>query len=156
MAKTRPPLVRLADLTPGQAGDFFVLLVEKTRGAKKDGQGCPRCHALGSEAKSEIARAEHVLSAAIADLSAGRMILVVDDAAQPRQGEVCVAAQLTTPEHIGFHDAITPSALYLRETERLEIGLVGLSPAARHPDQLEATRGARRLPRGAAQASAAQ
>jgi len=55
-----------------------------------------------SEAKSQIARAEHSLNAAIADLSAGRMILVVDDAAQPRQGEICVAAQLTTPEHIGF------------------------------------------------------
>ena len=24
-------------------------------------------------------------------------------------------------EHIGFHDAIVPSALYLRETERLEV-----------------------------------
>jgi 5,10-methylenetetrahydromethanopterin reductase len=39
-------------------------------------------------------------------------------------------------EHIGFHDAIAPSALYSRETERLEIGLVGLSPAARHPGLL--------------------
>jgi alkanesulfonate monooxygenase SsuD/methylene tetrahydromethanopterin reductase-like flavin-dependent oxidoreductase (luciferase family) len=36
-------------------------------------------------------------------------------------------------EHIGFHDAVTPSLLYLRETERLEIGLVGFSPASRHP-----------------------
>jgi 3,4-dihydroxy 2-butanone 4-phosphate synthase / GTP cyclohydrolase II len=55
-----------------------------------------------SDTKSQIARAEHSLQAAIADLSAGRMILVVDDLEQPRQGEVCVAAQLTTPEHIGF------------------------------------------------------
>jgi 5,10-methylenetetrahydromethanopterin reductase len=39
-------------------------------------------------------------------------------------------------EHIGFHDAIAPSLLYLRETERLEIGLVGLSPASRHPGLL--------------------
>jgi alkanesulfonate monooxygenase SsuD/methylene tetrahydromethanopterin reductase-like flavin-dependent oxidoreductase (luciferase family) len=36
-------------------------------------------------------------------------------------------------EHIGFHDAIVPSALYLRETERLEIGVVGISTAGRHP-----------------------
>jgi 3,4-dihydroxy 2-butanone 4-phosphate synthase/GTP cyclohydrolase II len=57
---------------------------------------------VNSQAKTEIARAEQSLNAAIADLSAGRMILVVDDTAQPRQGEVCVAAQLTTPEHIGF------------------------------------------------------
>src|SRR5262245_45419281 len=39
-------------------------------------------------------------------------------------------------EHIGFHDAIAPSVLYLRETTRLDIGLVGLSPAARHPGLL--------------------
>jgi 5,10-methylenetetrahydromethanopterin reductase len=36
-------------------------------------------------------------------------------------------------EHIGFHDAIVPSALYLHETERLEICVVGLSTAGRHP-----------------------
>jgi alkanesulfonate monooxygenase SsuD/methylene tetrahydromethanopterin reductase-like flavin-dependent oxidoreductase (luciferase family) len=36
-------------------------------------------------------------------------------------------------EHIGFHDAIVPSALYLRETERLEVGVVGICTASRHP-----------------------
>jgi alkanesulfonate monooxygenase SsuD/methylene tetrahydromethanopterin reductase-like flavin-dependent oxidoreductase (luciferase family) len=36
-------------------------------------------------------------------------------------------------EHIGFHDAIVPSAIYLRETERLEVSVVGLSTAGRHP-----------------------
>ncbi len=36
-------------------------------------------------------------------------------------------------EHIGLHDAIVPSALYLRETERLEVGVVGISTAGRHP-----------------------
>lgn len=36
-------------------------------------------------------------------------------------------------EHIGFHDAVVPSAVYLRATKRLEVGLVGLSAAARHP-----------------------
>jgi alkanesulfonate monooxygenase SsuD/methylene tetrahydromethanopterin reductase-like flavin-dependent oxidoreductase (luciferase family) len=36
-------------------------------------------------------------------------------------------------EHIGFHDAIVPSAVYLRETERLEVGVVGISTAGRHP-----------------------
>jgi len=39
-------------------------------------------------------------------------------------------------EHIGFHDAIAPSVLYARETARLELGLVGLSPASRHPGLL--------------------
>jgi alkanesulfonate monooxygenase SsuD/methylene tetrahydromethanopterin reductase-like flavin-dependent oxidoreductase (luciferase family) len=36
-------------------------------------------------------------------------------------------------EHIGFHDAVVPSALYLRETERLEVVVVGISAAGRHP-----------------------
>jgi len=36
-------------------------------------------------------------------------------------------------EHIGFHDAIVPTALYLRETERLEVAVVGISTAGRHP-----------------------
>lgn len=36
-------------------------------------------------------------------------------------------------EHIGFHDAVVPSAMYLQQTQRLEIGLVGLSAAGRHP-----------------------
>jgi alkanesulfonate monooxygenase SsuD/methylene tetrahydromethanopterin reductase-like flavin-dependent oxidoreductase (luciferase family) len=39
-------------------------------------------------------------------------------------------------EHIGFHDAIVPSTAYLRATRRLEIGLVGLSTAGRHPGVL--------------------
>ena len=36
-------------------------------------------------------------------------------------------------EHIGFHDAVVPSAVYLRATRRLEVGAVGLSTAGRHP-----------------------
>jgi alkanesulfonate monooxygenase SsuD/methylene tetrahydromethanopterin reductase-like flavin-dependent oxidoreductase (luciferase family) len=38
-----------------------------------------------------------------------------------------------TAEHIGFHDAVVPSVMYMRATKRLEIGLVGLSTAGRHP-----------------------
>ena len=38
MPKTKPPLVRLCDLAPGQLGDFFVLLAEKIRGARRDGK----------------------------------------------------------------------------------------------------------------------
>ncbi len=36
-------------------------------------------------------------------------------------------------EHVGFHDAVVPSTMYLRATKRLEVGLVGLSTATRHP-----------------------
>ncbi|MGD9999758.1 MAG: LLM class flavin-dependent oxidoreductase [Ilumatobacteraceae bacterium] len=38
-----------------------------------------------------------------------------------------------TAEHLGFHDAVVPSSVYLAKTERIEIGLVGLSTASRHP-----------------------
>jgi alkanesulfonate monooxygenase SsuD/methylene tetrahydromethanopterin reductase-like flavin-dependent oxidoreductase (luciferase family) len=36
-------------------------------------------------------------------------------------------------EHLGFHDAMVPSAVYLTRTHRLNIGLVGISTAGRHP-----------------------
>jgi alkanesulfonate monooxygenase SsuD/methylene tetrahydromethanopterin reductase-like flavin-dependent oxidoreductase (luciferase family) len=35
-------------------------------------------------------------------------------------------------EHIGFHDAVVPSAAYLAMTERIDVGIVGLGPASRH------------------------
>ena len=38
MSKSKPQLVRLHEMIPGQAGDFFVLLAEKTRGARRDGK----------------------------------------------------------------------------------------------------------------------
>lgn len=36
-------------------------------------------------------------------------------------------------EHIGFHDAVVPSATYLARTQRVEVGIVGIGPASRHP-----------------------
>jgi len=39
-------------------------------------------------------------------------------------------------EHLGFHDAMVPSAMYAATTERIEIGIVGLSAASRHPGLL--------------------
>ena len=38
MAKAKPSLVRLSEMTPGQGGDFFALLAERVRGARKDGK----------------------------------------------------------------------------------------------------------------------
>src|SRR5437870_3472423 len=43
MSNAKPPLVRLAEMTAGQAGDFFALLVERTRGARKDGKPFYTC-----------------------------------------------------------------------------------------------------------------
>ena len=38
-----------------------------------------------------------------------------------------------TAEHLGFHDGIVPTAAYAGVTERIELGIVGLSTAGRHP-----------------------
>jgi 3'-5' exoribonuclease len=38
MSRAKPPLVRLCELEPGQAGDFFVLLAGRTKGATRDGK----------------------------------------------------------------------------------------------------------------------
>src|SRR5438094_10367461 len=38
MSRAKPPLLRLHELTPGQHGDFFALLVDKTKGATRDGK----------------------------------------------------------------------------------------------------------------------
>jgi 3'-5' exoribonuclease len=38
MPRSKLPLVRLRDLVPGQAGDFFALLAERIKGATRDGK----------------------------------------------------------------------------------------------------------------------
>jgi 3'-5' exoribonuclease len=43
MARSKPPLVRLGDLTPGQCADFFALLTERTRGETRDGRPFYTC-----------------------------------------------------------------------------------------------------------------
>ena len=43
MARAKPSLARLRDLTPGQSADFFVLLTERTRGTTRDGKPFYTC-----------------------------------------------------------------------------------------------------------------
>ena len=43
MAKSKPVQARLSDLTPGQFGDFFALLAEKTKGATREGKAYYAC-----------------------------------------------------------------------------------------------------------------
>lgn len=38
MSKSKPTLTRLHEMTPGQGGDFFVLLAERVKGARRDGK----------------------------------------------------------------------------------------------------------------------
>jgi 3'-5' exoribonuclease len=43
MARSKPPLLRLSELTPGQTADFFALLADKTKGATRDGKPYYTC-----------------------------------------------------------------------------------------------------------------
>lgn len=43
MGKAKATLLRLFEMTPGQSGDFFALLGERTRGARKDGKPFYTC-----------------------------------------------------------------------------------------------------------------
>ena len=43
MPREKPSLVQLSDLTPGQGGDFFALLAERTRSATRDGKPFYTC-----------------------------------------------------------------------------------------------------------------
>lgn len=50
--------------------------------------------------------------------------------------ENCGLDGVVSSEHLGFHDAIVPSAIFIQETSRLEINIVGLGAASRHPGLL--------------------
>src|SRR5258708_6665367 len=43
MARPKPPLLRLSELTPGQTADFFAVLADKTKGATRDGKPFYTC-----------------------------------------------------------------------------------------------------------------
>lgn len=43
MSKSKPPVVRLHEMTPGDTGDFFALLAERVRGARRDGKPYYTC-----------------------------------------------------------------------------------------------------------------
>ena len=43
MARAKPPLLRLSELTPGQYADFFAVLSERTKGATRDGKPYYTC-----------------------------------------------------------------------------------------------------------------
>jgi 3'-5' exoribonuclease len=43
MSRPKPSLVRLSELTPGQPGDFFALLADKTKSATRDGKAYYSC-----------------------------------------------------------------------------------------------------------------
>lgn len=47
--------------------------------------------------------------------------------------EECGFDGLWYAEHICAHDAVVPATVYLRETQRLELALMGINPASRHP-----------------------
>lgn len=50
-----------------------------------------------------------------------------------RAAEECGFDGVWYAEHICAHDAVVPATVYLRETQRLEVVLMGISAAGRHP-----------------------
>jgi alkanesulfonate monooxygenase SsuD/methylene tetrahydromethanopterin reductase-like flavin-dependent oxidoreductase (luciferase family) len=50
-----------------------------------------------------------------------------------RSADECGLDGVWYAEHIGNRDAVVPATVYLRETERLELALMGVSAAGRHP-----------------------
>ncbi|MFQ5505043.1 MAG: bifunctional 3,4-dihydroxy-2-butanone-4-phosphate synthase/GTP cyclohydrolase II [Planctomycetota bacterium] len=50
----------------------------------------------------EVARAVASVGAAIEDIRAGKMVILVDDADRENEGDLCMAAELVTPEAINF------------------------------------------------------
>jgi len=78
---------------PGYAGAPYAARAAPLGGRAEDGRGLPTMRARSDR---------HALAPALADVAAGRAVLLVDDIEQPREGHVCVAAEATTPEHVGF------------------------------------------------------
>ncbi len=55
------------------------------------------------------------------------------DAAIVAAADACGLDGVWCAEHVGHRDAVVRSALWLERTQELEIGLIGLSAASRHP-----------------------
>jgi 3,4-dihydroxy 2-butanone 4-phosphate synthase/GTP cyclohydrolase II len=68
---------------------------------------------------------------AIADFAAGAIVLVVDDEHRENEGDVCVAAELVTPEHIAFM-ARHASGLICTAMTGDRLDELGLEPAVAH------------------------
>ena len=49
MPKAKPPLLRLSEMAASQSGDFFALLAERTRGARRDGKAYYTCRFRDSD-----------------------------------------------------------------------------------------------------------
>lgn len=58
---------------------------------------------------------------------------ILADLPAVRAADECGFDGLWYAEHICAHDAVVPATVYLRETERLEVVLMGISAAGRHP-----------------------
>ncbi|GFG73190.1 LLM class flavin-dependent oxidoreductase [Mycobacterium botniense] len=58
---------------------------------------------------------------------------ILADLPAVQAAEECGLDGLWYAEHICAHDAVVPAAVYLRATERLELALMGVSTAGRHP-----------------------
>lgn len=58
---------------------------------------------------------------------------ILDDLPAVLAAEECGFDGVWYAEHICAHDAVVPATVFLRETERLELALMGINAAGRHP-----------------------
>ena len=58
---------------------------------------------------------------------------LADTIPQVRAADAAGLDGVWSAEHLGFHDAVVPSATYIGMSDRLDVGLIGLSTAGRHP-----------------------
>jgi len=66
----------------------------------------------------EIARATASVEAAIEEIRAGRMVILVDDADRENEGDLCLAAERVTPEAINFMARFGRGLICLSLTEQ--------------------------------------
>ncbi len=76
----------------------------------------------------EIRAAIASVEAAVADIRAGRMVILVDDADRENEGDLCIAAERVTPEAINFMARYGRGLICLSLTEeqleRLNLGMM--------------------------------
>lgn len=68
---------------------------------------------------------------AIADLEAGKFIIIVDDEDRENEGDLCCAAQLVTPEHVAFM-AKHGGGLVCTSVVADRLDALGIEPMVRH------------------------
>ena len=78
--------------------------------------------------RPDVSAAVASVEAAIADIRAGKMVILVDDADRENEGDLCIAAEKVTPDAINFMARFGRGLICLSLTEeqldRLHLGMM--------------------------------